>query len=239
VINRKMAETLWPGKDPLGKTVMAGKPARALTVVGVAADSKYDDIDDPPKPFMYYALSQNYMSQIHVIARTAGDPNSWLPSFRKALRGLGLKVLIDPITFDDWMNLDLFVERSAAAAATLLSALGLLLAIIGLLGAVSYSVRERKKELGIRVALGARQDQLVAMVLRQTAAVAGTGVGIGAALGIGATAVLQSQLYRIGAVEWTVLLPVSAIMIVASLTTAYFSARPWLKVDPMEAVRHS
>lgn len=239
VINHKMAEMFWPGKDPLGKTIVAGKPATKFTVVGVAADSKYDEIDEPVQPFMYYALSQNYSGQIYVMARTARNPKLWLASFRKTLRGLGLKMMVDPITFDDWMNLDLFAERMAALGVGILSGLGLLLAMIGLLGAVSYSVGERKKELGIRVALGARPGQLLGMVLRQTAAIAGAGIAIGILLGIVATALLQSQFYRIGAVEWTVLLPVSAAMMALSLSMAYLSARPWLTVDPMVAVRHA
>ena len=239
IVNRNLAQKFWPGKDPLGKVLMCGKPARPFRVVGVAADSKYESVDESPQPFLYYPLSQHYDLGVSVIARTAGDPSRWLAAFRTKLRGLGLRIMIDPVTFDQWINLDLFGERVAAIGAGILSALGLLLAMIGLLGAVSYSVGERKKELGIRVALGARRGQLLAMVLRQTAMVAGAGIAIGALLGIGATALLQSQLYRIGAVEWTVLLPVSAAMMAICLVIAYISARPWLKVDPMEAVRHA
>ena len=121
----------------------------------------------------------------------------------------------------------------------ILSGLGLLLAMIGLLGAVSYSVGERKKEFGIRVALGARPGQLLGMVLRQTAMVAGAGIAVGLLLGIAVTVALQSQFYRVGAIEWTVLLPVGMAMMALSLAMAYLSARPWLKVDPMEAVRHA
>ncbi len=239
VINRKMADLFWPGKDALGKTVMAGKPARRFTVVGIAANSKYDGIDEPLQPFMYYPLSQNYSVAVNVIARTRNDPKLWTASFRKAMRGLGLKIMVDPITFDEWMNLDLFGERMAALGVGILSGLGLLLAMIGLLGAVSYSVGERKKEFGIRVALGARPGQLLGMVLRQTAMVAGAGIAVGLLLGIAVTVALRSQFYRVGAIEWTVLLPVSMAMMALSLAMAYLSARPWLKVDPMEAVRHA
>jgi putative ABC transport system permease protein len=237
VINRKMAEMFWPGKSAVGRTVMVEKPARQIRVVGVAANSKYDDIDEAQQPFLYYSLNQNYRESINVLARTRGDPKLWLAAFRKTLHDLGLKIMIDPIAFETWVNLNLFGERMTAIGVAIFSALGLLLAMIGLLGAVSYSVGERKKELGIRVALGARPGQLLAMVLRQTATVAGGGIVIGLLLGIGATIALESQLYRIGPVEWTVLLPVSAAMM--ALAMAYLSARRWLKVDPMEAVRHA
>lgn len=239
VINRKMAEMFWPGKSALGKTVLAGKPARQITVIGVAANSKYDDIDEALQPFLYYDLSQNYNLSVNVLVRTRGDPKLWLAPFGKALHDLGLKIMVNPITFDAWVNLNLFGERMTALGVAIFSALGLLLAMMGLLGAVSYSVGERKRELGIRVALGARPGQLLGMVLRQTATVAGAGIVIGVLLGVGATVALRSQLYQVGPVEWTVLLPVGAAMMALSLAMAYVSARPWLKVDPMEAVRHA
>jgi ABC-type antimicrobial peptide transport system permease subunit len=120
-----------------------------------------------------------------------------------------------------------------------LSGLGLLLAAIGLFGAISYSVSERRKELGIRVALGARPGQLLEMIVRHTLLVAGAGIGIGLVLGVGATLLLRSQFYQIRAVEWTVLVPVSLAMLAVSSAVAYFSARPWLSINPMEAVRHA
>jgi putative ABC transport system permease protein len=129
--------------------------------------------------------------------------------------------------------------RAITWGGELLSGLGLLLAMVGLAGAVSYSVGQRKKELGIRVALGARRGQLLAMLLRQSAVVAGAGVAIGLALGTVASTLLQSQFYRMGAVEWTVLLPVTAAVMGLALAMTCLSAMPWLRVDPMEAVRHA
>jgi ABC-type antimicrobial peptide transport system permease subunit len=126
-----------------------------------------------------------------------------------------------------------------AGFASALSGLGLLLAIVGLFGAISYSVSERKKELGIRVALGARPWQLMKMVFRQTLSIVGSGVLVGILLGVGITVLVRSQLYDIGAVEWAVIVPVAVSMVGVSLVVAYLSARPWLRVDPMEAVRHS
>jgi putative ABC transport system permease protein len=242
IVNQRMAQMFWPGKDPsraLGQTITAEKPPRKFTVVGVAANSKYEDLDEPPTPFMYYALSQNYGPETYVVARTRGNPNLWLASFRKVLHGLGLKLMAEPATFDEWLDLDLFGQRLAAWVVGILSALGLLLAMIGLLGAVSYSVGERKKELGIHVALGAQRGQLMAMVLRETAAVAGAGIAIGALLSVAVTAGLQSLLYRIGAIEWIVLLPATAGMLALSLAIACISAWPLLSIDPMEAVRHA
>ena len=226
------------GRDAVGKTVTLGETPRKATVVGVVADGKYEDLDEAPRAFLYSALSQHYQSAINIVARTGGDPQLWVAPMAQTLRGLDV-VILNPFTFDSWMNLTLFFERMAAGCVAGLSALGLLLAAIGLFGAISYSVIERRKELGIRVALGARPGQLLEMIVRHTLLIASTGVGIGLLLGVGATVLLRSQFYQIGAVEWTVLVPVSVAMLAVASAVAYFSAKPWLGINPMEAVRHS
>ena len=145
VINRKMAEMFWPGGDPVGKAVMVGDPASQATVVGIVADGKYQDLDEPARPFMYYALRQNHRDAIFVIARTKGDPRLWIAPIAQALRGLDLPVPFAPFTFENWINLTLLAERITAGCVAALSALGLLLAVIGLFGAISYSISERKR----------------------------------------------------------------------------------------------
>src|SRR5262249_19167780 len=122
------------------------------------------DIDEAVQPLMYEALSQNFRGWLSVVAKTKGDPNLWVKPFAQALRGLGL-IIIQPVTYERWMDLTLVTQRIAAGCVAVLSRLGLLLAIIGIYGAISYSVRERRKELGLRVALGARPRQLLQMVL--------------------------------------------------------------------------
>jgi len=238
IVNQKMADMFWPGQDPVGKVILAGEPAQRATIVGMAANGKYLDLDEGTQPFIYYALSQNYRGGINVIARTKGDPSIWVEPFARTLRSLGLKILIQPVTLESWMTLTLLGQRIVAGGVAILSALGLLLAVIGLFGAISYSISERNKELGIRIALGARPGELLRMVLRQTLLVAGAGVAIGILLGVVATVFFRSQLYGISAMEWSVLLPVGAAMLALSVLVAFLSAWPWISVDPMQAVRH-
>jgi hypothetical protein len=230
---------LWPVQDPVGKVVTAGNPPVKLTVVGMVNNGKYDDLDEEPSPFLYYPLSQHYQDGMNLIARTRGNPRLWLAPLARVLRHENLPIAFQPFTFDTWMNLTLLAERVTAACVAALSGLGLLLAVIGLFGAISYSISERKKELGIRVALGARPGQLLTMVLRQTLRIAGVGVAIGIVLGIGVTMLVRAQLYGIGAVEWTVLAGVSFAMLTVALLVAWLSARSWTRIDPMVAVRHA
>ena len=188
---------------------------------------------------MYLPLSQHYRGTINVVALTAGDPNLWVEPMRRAIRASGVGRGFHPMTLNKWMNFSLFEERAMAVCMAILGASGLLLAMLGLFAAISYSVSERKKELGIRVALGAARGQLVRMVLRQTSRVVGVGIFIGVLCGVPATMMARSYFYGINPIEWTVLIPLSSGMLVLSLVIAYISARPWLKADPMDSVRHA
>jgi len=238
VINQTMAEKLWPGADPVGRSLMAGDPLRPARVIGVVRDAKDVNLDDVPQPAMYYALSQHYVRRVSLIARTGGDPRLWAEPISSTLRAAGVLIYFAPLTYSELLDFSLVMERVIAGAVAVLSGLALLLAVLGLLGSISYSVSERKRELGLRVALGARSSELLGMILRQTLRTTGVGIGIGILLGIGATTVLRSQLYGIGFIEWIVLVAVGASMLCVSLLAASLSAVPWLRVDPMEAVRH-
>jgi predicted permease len=238
IVNHQLAQTLWPGQDAVGRALLTGDPPRKAVVVGVAGDSKYDDLSEDPQPFVYYAASQHYLPQMNIIAKTAGDPYQWIQPLTRTVTGTGFTAVLRPISMDEVENVSLLPERIIAGCVAGLSALGLLLAIVGLFGAISYSVSERKKELGIRVALGAGRWHLLRMIFRQTLVVAGAGTVVGVLLGIGVTVLLRSQFFGIRMVEWSVLIPVAAAMLGISLAVAYFSARRWIRVDPMEAVRH-
>jgi hypothetical protein len=243
MINRKMAEMFWSHADALGKTVLVGDiadhPLRQATIVGVTANGKYSDFEEQDRPVIYSALSQHYQAGFSIVARTHGDPRLWIEPLARVVRDAGLTSAFHPLTYEGWSNFTMLLQRITAGIVEGLSVLGLLLAAIGLAGAISYSVSERKKELGIRVALGAGPGRLMGMVLRQTIAMAGAGVAIGIALGIGTTALIRSKFFGIGVVEGTVLVSVGGGMLCISLAVAYFSARPWIAVNPMDAVRHS
>jgi ABC-type antimicrobial peptide transport system permease subunit len=113
-----------------------------------------------------------------------------------------------------------------------------LLTAVGLYGAVFYSVSGRAREFGVRVALGAAPWNLATMILSQVGLVGLVGVGLGLGVGIGGTALIASWLYGIRTVEWPVLAGVAVAMMTMTLLLAYAAARPWLRVDPLRAVRH-
>jgi len=239
VVNHFMAEKYWPGQNPIGKTARVENGNQLVTVVGVVGDGKYIDIDEPARPFMYFDLNQRYQSVVYVMARTQGNPHQWLSPMSNAFQKLDSQFAVQTLTMDDWMNFSLYIPRLILICTGVFGALAFVLAAVGLYGAVFYSVSERKKELGIRVALGAAPRDLWKMILRQTSMVTATGVCLGILCGILVAALVRSQLYGIHSVEWGVFVAVALTMGGMTVLTAYSAARPWMRADPMESVRHA
>lgn len=238
IINRTLAERLWPRQDPINQTLVLGATGQPLTVVGVAQDSKYGDVDEAPMPYLYFALSQHDQPQLYLLARTHGGANAYLPRISAALVKVDPDMGSSTLTLNDWLNFTFYAPRLALFGVAGLGAFATLLAGIGLYGAVFYSVSDRTRELGIRVALGASRRNLIAMILRQAALVSGLGVAVGLGCGIGGTTLVRSLLYGIQPVEWLVLAGVALAIMGMTLLLAYSAVRPWLRVDPMRAVRH-
>lgn len=239
VVNHLLAEKYWPGQNAIGKTVEVANGNRTATVIGVAADSKYVDVDEPPRPFIYFDLNQNYQPAVYLLARTHAAPRAWLGPLSDALQKTDPRLIALSLTFEDWMDFTLFVPRITLICITGFGALAFLLAAVGLYGAVFYSVSERKKELGIRVALGAGPRDLWGMILRQTSFVTATGVVLGILGGIVSSILVRSLLFGIHPVEWVVFLGVTLLMGAMTVLTAYSAARPWIHRDPLESVRHA
>jgi putative ABC transport system permease protein len=238
VVNHKLAETYWPGESPVGKHMRVKNGDRVVTVAGVVGDGKYSDLDEPTRPYMYYNLAQHYQNGIALIVRTKGDAHQWLEPLTQIVRKLGTPSDMPAVTLDEWMRFTLFVPILTLQVVSGLGALALLLAAMGLYGTVFHSVSERKKEIGIRMALGALRSHLMKLFLRQTAIIAGFGVLIGLLLGIAATIIFNSQFYGIHPVELQVLIPVALLIVLLSMAIAYAAARPWINGSPMDAVRH-
>ncbi len=239
VINHFMAEKYWPHQDPIGRTIRLVESKKIATVIGVVADGRYVDLDEPQLPFIYHAMGQHFQRQAMLIARTATDPRGIFEPLVRTARDAGLKTPMPPTTMDNWINLTLFIPLITLACVSGLSVLAGVLAVVGLFGAISYSVSERRRELGIRIALGARPAHLIALIFRETSMTTGTGVAAGLLLAAGATALFRSQFYKVAALEWRVLIPVGLAAVGASLAIAWAATRRWIRMNPMDAVRHT
>jgi putative ABC transport system permease protein len=263
IVSRAMAETYWPGESAVGKQFMLsptpnGSPAPAtsgavppnatqkpsptltpVTIVGVADDSIYNSLDEAPKPVIYFSLGQRRESFVIATVRAAGNPRPLLSPFAEKLGAIGIHSDLTPFTGGDLLTMALLIPSITLYVILALGALALMLAVMGVYGAIFYSVNERRREIGIRVALGAGNWNLAKLFLRQSAIVAGCGVAAGVALGVAATILFRAQFFGIAPVEFHVLVPVAAAMMALALLISYAAARPWIDVSPLDSVRHS
>jgi ABC-type antimicrobial peptide transport system permease subunit len=233
-----MAEKYWHGQNPVGKTVRIENGNRLVTVVGVVGDTKYGDIDEAFLPYMYFALAQHYQPSFSLLARTQGNATQWTRALTESFNKLDPALSYLPLTMDEVREFALYVPRLTLICITAFGALAFVLAAVGLYGAVFYSVSERTREMGIRVALGAEPWDLWKLIFRQTSVITAIGVCLGIGGGIGASTLARDLLYRVQAIEWFAFFGVAVVMILMTLITAYSAAKPWMRVDPMKAVRH-
>ncbi len=238
IINHTMAQKYWPNQDPVGKIIHEEESKRLATVVGVVGDTKITDVDEEVKPLMYFALSQHFAPSFSVLVRTKGNPAQWMASLAEIARKLDPELGYQSLTMSENLGFAFYIPRVVLICVSGFGALAFFLAAIGLYGAVFYSVSERTREMGIRVALGAQQSDLWKLIFRQTSTITAIGIVLGIAGGIGASIFARSLLYQIQSVEWLVLFGVAFVMLTMTIVTAYSAARPWMRVDPMKSVRH-
>jgi putative ABC transport system permease protein len=241
VINLTLAKKYWPQDDPVGKRLRVQRGNRIVEIVGVVGDSKYGGLDETQIPYLYLALRQHPTEAINLYlnASTSGEPRRWIePIMNRVRKTYPNAVFILTGTLEDQINFSLLIPRIIFACVSGFGLLALVLSMAGIYATTSYSVSERKKEIGIRLALGAQPKNVMAALLRQSALTTGVGLALGIGLGILMSSLLHSLLYGIRPVETGVLIAVLLLTSSIGLLTAYWAARPWVRVDPLEAVRH-
>jgi len=240
VVNEAFARRYWPGKDPIGRHVRlgdeSGSPAQ---VVGVVRDGKYVTLGEDPKPFFYVPFLQRYESGATLHVRTTGDPRGLLEAMRREVRALDPSLpVFDEKTMTDHLGLSLLPARLAAGVLGLFGFVALTLAAVGIYGVMAQAVRQRTRELGVRMALGARPADLLSMVLGQSMRVALLGIAIGLLAALGLARLVTSLLYGIGAADPATFVVIPALLAAVALLASFVPARWAMKVDPMVALRH-
>jgi predicted permease len=240
ILNETLAARLWPNEDALGKRVsVAGPKGPFLEVVGVARDSKYRTLGETPRPYVYLPLSQSYDPKMTLIVRTTGEPKAITPIVREQIRALNANLPIaDVQTLREQLELTLLPSRIAAWTLGSFGALALVLAGIGIYGVVSYGAAQRTREIGVRMALGAKEKDVLRLVLGDGLIVIGAGLAIGLLLAAAATRVIASFLYGVGATDPLTFIAVPLLLGGVALLASYIPARRAVKVDPLVALRY-
>jgi predicted permease len=240
VLNETLAATLWPGEDALGKRVsVTGPKGPFLEVVGVARAGKYRSLGETPHPYIYQPLLQSYDPKMTLVVRTKGEPQSVAVAVREQIRALDVNLPVaDIATLRDQLDLSLFPSRLAAWTLGGFGVLALLLAAIGIYGVVSYSVAQRTREIGVRMALGAKAKDVLRLVLGEGLFVIAIGLAQGLLLAGVATRVIASFLYGVGATDPLTFVGVPLLLGAIALGACYIPARRAPKVDPLVALRY-
>jgi predicted permease len=240
ILNETLAARLWPNEDVLGKRLsVTGPKGPFLEVVGVVRDSKYQTLGETPHSYVYLPLQQSYDPKMTLVVRTTGEPRAMTPVVREQIRALNANLPIaDVQTLRDQIELTLFPSRIAAWTLGGFGLLALLLAGIGIYGVVSYGAAQRTREIGVRMALGAKERDVLRLVLGDGLIVIGAGLAIGLLLAAAATRLIAAFLYGVGATDPLTFVIVPLLLGVVALVASYIPARRAVKVDPLVALRY-
>jgi putative ABC transport system permease protein len=242
IINQAMAERFWPGNDPIGRQFRLKHDLNhPLEVVGVVKNSKTGHLSSPEGPYFYMAFAQQRMLPVTLQVRTAGDPELMARGIIGLIRSLEPAMpLADVQTMTDALDTLngrlLFKLGAGLAAAT--GILGLILAIIGVYGVVSYTATERTHEIGIRLALGAVPSEILRSVLRQGMFIVGLGTVVGMLLAFGFARLVGHFLVGVSPTDAVTFVGVALVLGLVALAASYLPARRAAKVDPMVALRY-
>jgi putative ABC transport system permease protein len=242
IVSHRLATRLWPDTDPIGRRLHLGdapegKSPRWLTVVGVVEDARYREVTDA-RYDLYLPFRQTLPAVKHYVVRTQGDPFSVAPAIRAAVKRADSKLAVENVT-----TMEQIVARTVAPwrfstiVFTAFSVLALLFATIGLSALIAYAVKQRSREIGIRVALGARPRDVVRLLVHEGVFLALAGLSIGIPVALLLTRVLSTQLYSVTPTDPPTFVVVAAVLAAASLAAAYLPARAAAGVDPVAALR--
>jgi predicted permease len=238
IVNETMARRFWPSDSAIGKRLKLAANSPFREVVGVAKDGKYFLLGEPPTEYLFVPHSQAYDGKMTIIARTSGDPENLGEAIRREVAGLDSELPVYGIrSMPRYLDRVLSGPKSIAGLATLFGMIALLMASIGLYGVMSYSVSQRTREVGIRMALGASNGSVVKLVLREGSVLVGVGIGIGLAAAILVSRFLESFLYGVSSTDPLTFLIIPAVLVLVSFLASYLPARRAAKVDPMVALR--
>ncbi len=239
VINQSMADRFWPGTDPIGARISTRSSSGPwVTVVGVVADVHHDGLDLPVRPEMYLPHRQLTDGGMTLVVRTRDDAPGILPIVRAEVRTLDANLpLSAPTTLEELVAQSVAIPRLYVSFFGFFAFVALLLAGVGIFGVTAHAVGRRTQEIGIRIALGARSHDVVAIVLRQTMVVTTLGLVLGLALGLALSRTIRTLLFRTDPSDPVTFLVIMLVFASVAFTASVLPALRATRVDPAEALR--
>lgn len=244
VVNRTLADSLWPGQSALGKAFLLPSSSRPeergqrFEVVGVMADHRYSKLTDPPGPLVYFPLAQRPRDRVTVLLRSEAPGNALATALRDLLRREHPALsVIDLVPLEEQVRRSLFEERLNSTVAGAVGLLGVALAALGLASLMAFAVRGRRREIGVRMAVGAAPADAVRLVLRQSAGLVGAGLVLGLLAALALGRLLAGMLYGVPPHDPLSLAAAAGFLGAAGLAAAWLPARSAARVDPAAVLR--
>ena len=237
IVNETMARKFWPQGNPVGRSFNDGQ--NTYEVVGVARDTKYRNLRELSRMTMYQPLAQAYVPGMNLLVRTAADPAKFAPTIQSRLHTIEPALTIYNVrTLLEHVGRSLYVERMESVILGLLGLLALVLTAIGVYGVVAYSVAQRTRELGIRMALGAQRKDVLKLVLGKGLVLVVWGSAIGLVGCYWLSRLVSNQLYGVKPYDPATLVSVAVLLATVALLASYIPARRATRVDPLVALRY-
>ena len=238
IINETMAKQFYPNEEALGRRIHIINRPPGREIVGIAKTIKYNFVGEEDTAFMYLPLEQNYTSQAVVQVRAAGDPDSVLGTVRRELQAVEPTMpLLNVNTYRTVVGTSLWAPRMGASLLSAFGLIALLLAAIGLYGVMSYSVNQRTREIGIRMALGAGQRDVRGMIVRQGLWLAVGGVAVGLAAALALARLVTNLLFGVSGADPVTFVAVPLVLLAVAVAATLLPALRASRVDPVEALR--
>jgi putative ABC transport system permease protein len=236
IVNETMARLFWPNEDPLGRQIrIIASPW--FTVVGVVGDIRHGGLNKPANPEMYLSYQQEPADSMAVMIRTSGDPLKLAAAVREQVNSLDKDLPISITTMDQVFTNSVAGQRFNALLLSIFGGLALVLAVVGVFGVINYSVTQRTREIGVRIALGAQRRDILKLVVGQGMVLTLLGVGIGLVGALALTRLISGLLYGVSPTDFRTFALVSLLLTFVALLASYIPARRATKVDPIIALR--
>ena len=240
ILNEYAAERYFPGKSPIGRQLVRGSGTnrRPITIVGVVASARHDGPNQPYKPELFVPLTQRTVRGVSIVLEPARDLASASQAFSASLRQVDPLIPAPPLTpIEQSLGTSVALPRLYATLVAIFAAAALLLAALGVYGVMAYSVSQRQREIGVRIALGAEPRAIGRMILRQGGmlAAAGLAIGVGASMLLGQ--LLSKLLFGVTPFDPQTLIAVPAVLGVATIAASWLPARRAMRLDPVAVIR--
>ena len=240
IVNQSYAARYFPGKSPVGQliSVTVTRPPATLEIVGVVRDTRNAGLRAAPGPLVYVPYFQRKPGEASLVIRAAGSLSQAAAAIRAELQPSFPSVPIEVTAFSEQVEQTILQERLLATLATAFGILGLVLACVGIYGLMAYGVARRTREIGVRMALGARQSSVQWMIVKNAIRLVAFGLVLGLPAAWAASRWVKTILFGLTATDPAAIATATFLLTAAALLSAWFPARRAAKVDPMTALRH-